>query len=373
MLYEQTGRRAHAVVPYSITYTGGNTYDLLVYDSNYPQSDARKIRFDLNTESWTYTTMAPGSSQAITLSSRSDGTSFLDLRHLSGHRRSGLQIIGAESAATVFARASSEAPARLFQAGQPVAFRAEGCLVLEGGAEFNSPPDANGDCYELPSSGGVTCLRDGGGTSSQNQLCSVSGGVNSNLEFTLHPDQQADHALMLLTDVGNVVGVRSSNMESTTDTLGVDITPDAKGVAVTADGSSGIAPELSFAVRGATAVQPGYLSQVSGMALSAGKTISTEFDTAIGRFYFGDDDPGDLSYDVEIERLNPDGTDDLFLHTGLVLTGTAAYLDFGNWTGGGAPMDLYVDDEGDGFADEQPRPLTNERNTVYLPLVLRNS
>ncbi|MEM8862036.1 MAG: Ig-like domain-containing protein, partial [Chloroflexota bacterium] len=180
VLYSTNSGNSHSLFPYRIQETATNQYDIYVYDANYPLDNTRKVQFDLNSNGWAYFTTIPESAIEINLSG-SDETSQIDLRRLSGHRPSNLKVVGSSGPS------NSREASTLFATGQPLAFTTENCFKIEGGAEFDNSPDAQGNCKgsnELPNNGALQCLRGSDGLSAEsgerggNQICGLDGSVS---------------------------------------------------------------------------------------------------------------------------------------------------------------------------------------------------
>ncbi len=108
-------------------------------------------------------------------------------------------------------------------------------------------------------------------------------------------------------------------------------------------------PMLSFAV---DTKEMGYLFKISGMKISAGKTVTATLDTDKGQLSFADNDQDKDTYRVKMTRINADGTEQLYQHNDISFGAADTYLmDFGKWDGKAA-MCFYVDEEDDGFGDE---------------------
>lgn len=375
MLYSKNGTSSHALIPYRIVNTATDQYDLYIYDSNFPLDDNRRIRFDLSTGGWSYSTTLPESGQVIDFSG-SESTSLVDLRRLSAHLVSGLKIIGAQE--------NTSQAAGLFETGEPVGFFTKNCFTVQGAAQFDNAPDGNGQCNKLPVEGSVQCLGGSDGQAAEeggrrvNRVCGTKPDLAANMIFTLYSEPGAEKALTLLTNAGNVVRLgtdaalltASHARHALTDTLELAITPDAKTLTITATQSTQPLPPVVFVVRGATEAQPSYTVEISHVQLAAGRLITVTTDVGTGRLSISDNDSDQVRYAVGITRQPPTGAKQLYQHKNFALAGVAAYADFGHWDGVGA-MNFVVDDEGDGFADDQPIALINQANDLYLPVVAR--
>ncbi|MEM8862037.1 MAG: hypothetical protein AAGD96_27270 [Chloroflexota bacterium] len=195
------------------------------------------------------------------------------------------------------------------------------------------------------------------------------------MQFTLYEDENtlrrtgssSGHNMTFMTDLGNVLNVDTTKSGNGSGNLSLDISPDAESISVDPDDSGGAVPELNFAIRGTTENQPSFKVKIKPQNLGEGSKFSAQIDPATGFFFFEDDDGNDVSYSVEIEKVKPDGKKTKFKNDDITLNGESAYVDFGTWDG--EDIDLFVDEEGDGFADEEVKPIKNTANRIYLPLV----
>lgn len=137
------------------------------------------------------------------------------------------------------------------------------------------------------------------------------------------------------------------------ETLTATISPDGKEISFTAS-DDGETPEIYFAFDPENDSEPSYIARVGGVKLDAGKTLTAAFDLEAGKMQFNDDDDDRDAYDIDLVRVNADGTeqeyhkDDLNLGEG----GDNYEMDFKNWDGQGE-MCFRQDKNGDGFEDEK--------------------
>ncbi|MEM7333864.1 MAG: Ig-like domain-containing protein [Chloroflexota bacterium] len=382
LLYAQTGGNSHSLFPYRVIETAVNQYDVYVYDANYPQDDSRVVSFNLTTNSWAYQTEIPVTDELVDLSGI-DATSLIDLRALSGHQPTGLKFVGASSSSRPEMSALS-----LFATGEPLAFTTDNCFSIVGGVDFDNSPDGEGKCNatsNVPNSGPIECMRGSDGLSASdnnrnsNQLCGMGEPVTEDLQFTMYEDTSTSsrggqsasgHTLTMITNLGHVVAIDPSPTGATTGNLTLNISPDAETITIDPDDSDGTLPELSLAVRGTTANQPSLLVTITAEELSSGSSLTAQVDPDTGFLFFQDNDGNNVTYSISIEQVNSDGSTATFANEEIILDGEAAYLDFGNWSGGS--MELVVDEDGDGFGNDQPVLVENSANSIYLPLIQRN-
>lgn len=120
--------------------------------------------------------------------------------------------------------------------------------------------------------------------------------------------------------------------------LTATMNPNGRELSFTAS-ADGETPAFSFAVDAPDPKQPSYVFKLSrGGNLAAGKTLKATLDTSKGVFYFGDDDPRQAEYALNVTRLNRDGTENNLTKDKISFGKTNRYLlDFGKWNGTDAP------------------------------------
>jgi hypothetical protein len=375
---------SHTLLPYRVAELGANRYDVFVYDPNFPLDDTRAVQFDLNTGSWSYATIPGGQGPTVDLSG-SDLRGSIQLRSLSSHQWGDLR----------FLNRSLPQPngLALMSAEQPMMLMTENCITVGGtaGAASNcgdAPPEQQLGCVQLadgvaPNDRGIS------------QICSALPATD-NLNLTVYPPQSATTAslanassdaggdpgllpatvgapyrgidLTLLTSGGNVAGLHAEQVEATPGgTLKLTMSADARSFTLVPQGIT-LAPELSFALRGATAAQPSYRIEVAATQLAPGQAIAVGVDETTGRLAL--ESEAGVLFTVAIERQLPDGTSATFVARNLDLSGAPAYADFGAWQPGGT-LNLVVDANGNGFGDDVPTQVQSLRSVISLPLTMR--
>jgi hypothetical protein len=169
--------------------------------------------------------------------------------------------------------------------------------------------------------------------------------------------EKETNAELQITAPGFVVGFADIQLDPT-EQLTVSISSDGKTLTFTgtADGET---PTIYITTQ-AGDDQPSYSFQIGGVSIEAGKTLTATLDLDNGKVYFQDNDGNDDQYDIEMTRLNPDGTNDEFAQDDLNLGKADNFqMDFGKWDSIGK-MNFKVDEDGDGFEDEETVQLENE-------------
>ena len=136
------------------------------------------------------------------------------------------------------------------------------------------------------------------------------------------------------------------------ETLTAEISRDGEAITFTAS-SDGQTPEVFYAFDADDDANASYITTIGGVALDAGKALTYEFDIATGKLFFSDDDGNEDAYDIDLIRINANGTEQIFQQDDLDIGKADRYeMDFGNWDGKGN-MCFKDDDDGDGFDDEE--------------------
>lgn len=143
------------------------------------------------------------------------------------------------------------------------------------------------------------------------------------------------------------------------ETLTAEITPDGEQISFTAS-TDGETPEVFFAFDSDNEDAASYITMIDGVELTAGKTLFYDFDFDNGKMFFSDDDGNEDSFDIELIRINADGTIDEYKQDDLDIGKADKYeMDFGDWDGEGS-MCFKDDEDGDGFDDEDCSEQSNE-------------
>ena len=146
---------------------------------------------------------------------------------------------------------------------------------------------------------------------------------------------------------------RNERLEANVSTNGEQITFIAS-----ADGQT---PEVFYAFDDDDENGPSYYAYVEGVALTAGKRLTLDFDFEEGKLLFSDDDGNADEYDIKLVRVNPDGSLDVFERDNIRFgKGDRYEMDFKDWNGD-EEICFKEDDEGNGFADEECVLQENEK------------
>lgn len=202
------------------------------------------------------------------------------------------------------------------------------------------------------------------------------GGFEEDLQHYTMPYQESEEPYMI------IFSGRNLDEESTLDfvfaapgfTVGFDsirldpnefliatISHDGEQISFTAT-NDGETPEVFFAFDADDEEeQASYITEIGGVELSAEKTLVYNFDFENGKLFFSDDDGNEDEFDIELIRLNTDGTEDVYEQDDLKIGSDKYQMDFGDWKGDEDTMCFRDDDDQDGdFNDEECDEEPNE-------------
>ena len=141
------------------------------------------------------------------------------------------------------------------------------------------------------------------------------------------------------------------------EVLTFQISPDGTHLSFTSS-TDGETPELYFTYNAENGAS--YQIEVDGVEIDGGKTLFADVDLKAGKLHFRDNDGRHEKYDIDFERILPDGTEQSFETDDIDFGEADSYeMDFSNWDGK-SPVCFRGDDDGDGFADEECEPQPNE-------------
>jgi hypothetical protein len=136
------------------------------------------------------------------------------------------------------------------------------------------------------------------------------------------------------------------------ETLTATISSDGEEISFTAS-SDAETPEVFFAFDPEDDTEASYFTLIEGVELTAGKALFYNFDFENGKLFFSDNDGNEDAYDIELVRVNADGTRQVYTNSDLDIGKADRYeMDFSEWDGKGE-MCFKDDEDGDGFGDEQ--------------------
>jgi N-acetylmuramoyl-L-alanine amidase len=358
---QSNGRMSgHAITPYAIEDRGDGIYWIHVYDNNHPNDASRHVVVNTSDDTWSYqlsssTTWAgDANSHTLGIVPISKYRAAPVCPWCNGNQTTIVnsseedQSLDAGNAAQSFSYESvwftggghlliSDSQGRKmgYVGNKLVNDLTQGDIsIIDAGVDVAFEP-----LYTFPLSDTYTFLLDGQTlTKSEAVEVSMFGEGKAVLVEDVVLDSATQDRLAISPD-GNQIAYQSSRDQEANLTLLLED-----------DGASG-----KFTIRGADVI--------------SGQMVALGVDTTSKYLVFTNQQEDTGKYDVDIELVESEGSSQ-FIHTNLnIEPENTHYLSYGEWDGMG-DMNLYVDHGQDGSMDETIT-LTNQKYTVFLPLVMR--
>lgn len=354
----------HEFTPFAVEDLG-TRYRVSVYDNNFPGETRYLIVNKGGSQAWSYSSAKTQTQKPdyvgdkntqtlyITANSWRDGKCFDPPFGRDSDRADGC---GPQAVSIVNAAFHPVAFRNSFQDddGEDVQFFLTGegeMLLVDDGERLGYDPAADRFYNEIPDA-----ISD-----------SIIGGLGYDLpNFTLPYDETGDPYKIVFSGKflrkesvidfvfsgpGFTVGFTEIRLDPK-ETLTAEISRDGEEITFTAS-ADGETPEVFFAFDADDDNDFSYITEIGGVELDAGKALTMEFDFETGKLYFSDDDGNEDEYDIDLIRINPDGTEQKVHIENLNIGRVDKYLmDFGSWDGKG-PICFKDDEDGDGFDDEE--------------------
>jgi hypothetical protein len=356
----------HEITPFAVEDTG-NQFRIHVYDNNYPGETRYLYVNKSGSQAWSYSSAKTQNAKpdyvgdmntqtlSITANSWRDGKCFdppfgSDAGKADG---CGMQAVGIVK--TVYSPISlNDAFRQTDDDGEDAEFFLTGegdMLVTDSGRRIGYDPRTNRSYNEIPDA--ISDL--------------IVGGLGFDLPHFTVPYRDIDDPYTVVfsgrhlsaesvmdfvfAGPGFTVGFSDIRLDPN-ETLTAEISRDGEQITFTAS-SDGETPEVFFAFDADDDQAASYITTIGGVALTARKALTYDFDFENGKLFFSDDDGNDDEYDIELIRINPDGTEQVVTNNDIDIGKVNKYqLDFGAWDGKG-PLCFKDDDDGDGFDDEE--------------------
>jgi hypothetical protein len=369
----QNGRKfdGHAIAPIAVEDVG-NQYKIHVYDNNFPGQTRYLFINKTGTQQWTYN--GTGTPNAKPNYVGDFSTKTLDLTATSWREGKCFDAsfanddekgvgCGTETAGfnkSIFTNAKFQKNHQ-DEDGEDAEFFLTGegdMLVVENGQRLGfDPGDAN--FHEEIPDGNPNLLVGGFGEDlhhytlpyeeSEDPYTIVFSGRNLDEESTLD---------FVFAAPGFTVGFDGIRLDPD-ETLTATISRDGEQITFTASADAET-PEIFFAFDADDEHNASYITMIEGIELSAGNALTYDFDFENGKLFFSDDDGNEDNFDIELLRINADGTVQEYQQNDLNIGAADKYeMDFGDWDGKGT-MCFKDDDDGDGFGDEECEEEPNE-------------
>jgi hypothetical protein len=363
----------HSVTPFAVE-DAGNQYIIDVYDNNYP-GETRNIYVNkTGTQQWTYNSKsdpkakpdyvgyASTKSLQITATSWRDNRCFDPTFAKDDEKSTGCGVETSRLNQPIFTNASFQpAPFLADEDGEEAEFflTGEGNMLVTDGDGKRLGYDPNNRFYNEVQGGDFNLLIGGLGIDlPQYYLPYEDTGNPYTIVFSgknLTTESDFD---FVFSAPGFTVGFDGIRLDPN-ETLTATVSHDGEQISFTAS-DDGETPEVFFAFDPDEDENASYITLIGGIELSARKKLTYDFDFENGKLFFSDDDGNEDDYDIELIRINEDGTEQIFKDNDLDIGKADKYeMDFGDWDGK-SPMCFKDDEDGDGFDDEQCSEEANE-------------
>lgn len=138
------------------------------------------------------------------------------------------------------------------------------------------------------------------------------------------------------------------------ETLTTTITPNGETITFTSS-ADGETPGIYFTFDPQDGSGASYIARIEGAQIEAGKTLTAKFDFENLKLEFKDNDGNQDEYDIELVRINPDGSRQNISKKIGEDGGDNFELNIKDWDGGNS-ICVKQDEDADGFGDEECNP-----------------
>lgn len=356
----------HEITPFAVEDTG-NQFRIYVYDNNYPGETRYLYVNKGGSQAWYYSSAKIQNTKpdyvgdintqtlSITANSWRDGKCFDPPFGNDAGRADGCGTQAVGMVKTIYSPISfDQAFRQTDDDGEDTEFFLTGegdMLVTDSGRRIGYDPRTNRSYNEIPDA--ISDL--------------IVGGLGFDLPHFTVPYRDIDEPYTVIfsgrylstesvmdfvfAGPGFTVGFADIRLDPN-ETLKAEISRNGEQITFTAS-ADGETPEVFFAFDADDDQSASYITTIGGVALDAGKALTYDFDFENGKLFFSDNDGNDDEYDIELMRINPDGTEQVVTSNDIDIGKVNKYqLDFGAWDGEG-PLCLKDDEDGDGFEDEE--------------------
>jgi hypothetical protein len=346
----------------SVSYSGGGTYWISVYDSNWPEDANRHVQVNYMANTWSYNMGGVLGTWSGNVYSYTLGAIPISIYA----QQPQCPWCGVASSVSRAPKAASFQQVWLTGQSHLLLTDSEGRRIGYVGDQFvNEIPGAfrsvpvgglgvsQEPIYSLPLTTTYAILLSGQ-TLTQTQTVGVAqfgpGYAISADDVTLNPS--TNDTLTFAPD-GTQMTYRPGNSKSITMTLALD----------------GSSESNQFKIKGAD-ISSGKVTTVTVTTGNVARLVFSNRQVGNGNFLvFNNKETNGGAYDLEMSRVGTAG-ERKFAHFGIVVSATDThYVDYGTWDGTG-PVTLYIDRGSKGTIDET-RPLSNQANQLFLPFIIR--
>lgn len=354
----------HEFTPFAIDDMGSK-YRVYVYDNNFPGETRYLFINKGGSQTWSYSSAKVQSTKpdyvgdintqtlALTANSWRDGKCFDPPFGKDAGRADGC---GAQSGAVSFLKASYALTS--FQTGDDDGEDAEffltgegDMLVEDGGRRIGYDPKTNKTHDEIPDAIADDIIGGLGYDLPHFTIPYHDGDVPYTIVFSGKYLDEESTMDFVFAGPGFTVGFNDIRLDPN-ETLTAEISRDGEQITFTAS-ADGETPEVFFAFDADDDQAASYITTIGGVSLVAGKALTYDFDFENGKLFFSDNDGNEDEYDIDLIRINPDGSEQAITKNDIDIGKSDKYeMDFGAWDGKG-PLCFKDDDDGDGFDDEE--------------------
>lgn len=361
----------HAVVPIAVE-DAGNQYKIHVYDNNFP-GETRFLYINKdNSQQWSYNGTNNPRSQPnyigdistktldITATSWREGKCFDASFADDDEKGVGCGIETARNYKPNFLNASFYKKSQDAD-GEDAEFflTGEGDMLIEENDKRIGFDPGDGNFYEEIEGGNPNILVGGFEEDLQHYtLPYIESDTPYLITFSGRNLEEESEMNFVFSAPGFTVGFDGIRLDPD-EVLIATISHDGEEISFTSSADSET-PEVFFAFDSDDDSQASYITMIDGVELIAEKTLAYNFDFENGKLYFSDDDGNEDNFDIELYRINADGTVQEYVQEDLDIGNADRYeMDFADWDGEGE-MCFKDDEDGDGFGDEQCSEQPNE-------------
>lgn len=367
----------HAVAPFAVEDTG-NQYKIYVYDNNFP-GETRYLYVNKNAaESWYYSSKADPKAKPdyfgekktktleLTANSWRDNRCFDPPFDTDSDTAEGCGKDSAIFNRPFFTTASFQP--RLSASdedGEDAEFflTGEGNLLVSDG-EDRIGYDQNNRFYDEIQDGNFRLLIGGLGIDLPHYTIPYNEtGEPYTIVFSGKNLTEESALDFVFSAPGFTVGFDGIKLDPN-ETLTATVSRDGEQITFKASAADAETPEVFFAFDPENDEEASYIATIGGVELTRNKTLTYEFDFENGKLFMSDDDGNEDNYDIELIRINADGTEPVYEQEDLNIGKADKYeMDFGDWDGKGS-MCFKDDEDSDGFDDEQCSEQPNEDDGI---------
>ena len=367
----------HAVAPFAVEDTG-NQYKIHVYDNNFP-GETRYLYVNKNAaESWYYSSKSDPKTKADYFGEKKTKTLELTANSWRDNRcfdppfdtdSDSAENCGADTAAlgkSFFTTASFQTP--IFAAdedGEDAEFflTGEGNLLVTDG-ENRIGYDQNNRFYDEIEDGNFDLLIGGFGVDLPHYTIPYDEtGEDYKIVFSGKNLTQESNLDFVFSAPGFTVGFEGIRLDPN-EVLEATLSRDGERITFKASAADTETPEVFYAFDPDDDEESSYIVTIGGVELARNKTLAYDFDFENGKLFMSDDDGNEDNYDIELIRINADGTEPVYEQEDLNIGKADKYeMDFGDWDGKGS-MCFKDDEDRDGFDDEECSEEANEDDDI---------